>query len=215
MSKSRPPDPTKKDGTPGGRAIGDDERALWHHVTGDVRPLPKVPKPPAGAAVSPPGSTDTPGPGIAPGGGPGPKRPQKRPRAGAPAPIPAPPPEPPPEPPKEPGLSHGAAPGLDKRTQMRLKRGQVELDAVIDLHGHTQTEAHRALAAFLQGSREAGRRTVLVITGKGQAGGGVLRDAVPRWLNEPGFRPMIRAFAHAQPKHGGEGALYVLLKRKR
>ncbi len=65
-------------------------------------------------------------------------------------------------------------------------------------------------------SRDADRRRVLVITGKGRDfGEGVLRDAVPRWLNEDSIRPMIRAFSHAAPKHGGEGALYVLLKRRK
>ncbi|MFQ5763309.1 MAG: Smr/MutS family protein [Rhodospirillales bacterium] len=87
---------------------------------------------------------------------------------------------------------------------------------MIDLHGLTQAEAHRALTAFLHGSRDAGRRAVLVITGKGSGtGGGVLQGAVPQWLNEAAIRPMIRAFAHAPPRRGGEGALTVLLKRRR
>ena len=104
-----------------------------------------------------------------------------------------------------------------------MRRGQMDIEATLDLHGLTQAEAHRALGAFLHGSRSAGRRTVLVITGKGGGkdlgsgrggpGSGVLRDAVPRWLNEGPNRRIIRGFSHAAPKDGGQGALYVLLKR--
>jgi|TARA_Y100000294_G_scaffold153626_1_gene152684 DNA-nicking Smr family endonuclease len=94
----------------------------------------------------------------------------------------------------------------------------MDIEATLDLHGLTQAEAHRALGAFLRGSRSAGKRTVLVITGKGGVKGserGVLRDAVPRWLNEGPNRRMIRGFSFAAPKDGGQGALYVLLKRLR
>ena len=109
------------------------------------------------------------------------------------------------------------APGqLGKHEARAIKRGRLPIDDRIDLHGMTQEQAHRALHAFLLGSREAGRRAVLVITGKGRhSGEGVLRDAVPRWLNEDSIRPMIRAFSHAAPKDGGQGALYVLLKRRK
>ena len=117
--------------------------------------------------------------------------------------------------PAEPELRHGEAPGLDKRTRTRLRRGQVDIEATIDLHGLTRTEAHRALNAFLEGSQNAGRRSVLVITGKGSRGEGVLRDSVPHWLNAEPNRRMIRAFSHAAPKDGGQGALYVLLKRRK
>lgn len=92
----------------------------------------------------------------------------------------------------------------------------MDIEATLDLHGLIQAEAHRALGAFLHGSRSAGKRTVLVITGKGgvkDSERGVLRDAVPRWLNEGPNRRMIKAFSFAAPKDGGEGALYVLLKR--
>jgi DNA-nicking Smr family endonuclease len=98
-----------------------------------------------------------------------------------------------------------------------MKRGQMDIEATLDLHGMTQEQAHRALGGFLSGSQSAGKQTVRVITGKGGkdtgSGRGVLRDAVPRWLNEGPNRRMIKAFSHAAPKHGGEGALYVLLKR--
>jgi DNA-nicking Smr family endonuclease len=128
--------------------------------------------------------------------------------------------------PRPPGpLSHAAAPGLDKRTAERLRRGQIPVEAGIDLHGHTLEEARRALAGFLRRAWDANLRCVLVITGRGLRSGGpgeegvmprgVLRNQVPRWLNEPDNRARILAFCHAQPKDGGTGALYVLLKRKR
>lgn len=117
-----------------------------------------------------------------------------------------------------PELSHGAAPGVDKRTAMRLKRGQMEVEGRIDLHGLTQDEAHPALTAFIKGAGGSGRRCVLVITGKGGRGDGevgVLRAAVPSWLNGAELRPHVLSFSHAAPKDGGIGALYVLLRRRR
>jgi len=124
----------------------------------------------------------------------------------SPTPVPA-------QPTPAPDLSHGAGPGLDRRTQERMRRGQIDISACIDLHGMTQAEAHRTLGGFLFDVQAQGHKAVLVITGKGKMGEGVLRDAVPRWLNEPENRQMIRAFSHAAPKDGGEGALYVLMKR--
>ncbi|HEX7970035.1 MAG TPA: Smr/MutS family protein, partial [Stellaceae bacterium] len=102
------------------------------------------------------------------------------------------------------------------RNAERLRRGELGIEARLDLHGMTQEEAHRALDDFLACAQHAGRRCVLVITGKGGAGrGGILRSAVPRWLNEAPNRARLLAFAAAQPKHGGAGALYLLLRRRR
>ncbi|MFT6581699.1 MAG: DNA-nicking Smr family endonuclease [Alphaproteobacteria bacterium] len=111
-----------------------------------------------------------------------------------------------------PELSHGAAPGVDRRTAMRLHRGQMEIQARLDLHGRTQDDAFRALCSFIDGAHGAGRRSVLIITGKGQ---GILKNAVPRWLNQPPLRARILSFSYAQQKDGGAGALYVLLRRDR
>ena len=113
--------------------------------------------------------------------------------------------------------SHNSGRGLDRRTEIRLRRGQLSIDARLDLHGMTQGEAHHALVRFLGTAYETCQRVVLVITGKGGGNGriGVLREAVPRWLNETTNRRYIRGFAQAAPKDGGEGALYVLVKRKR
>jgi DNA-nicking Smr family endonuclease len=107
--------------------------------------------------------------------------------------------------------------GIDRATAERLKRGQHRIEARLDLHGMTQAEAHRSLYAFIAASREAGRRCVLVITGLGlgRNGSGVLKSSVPRWLEEPALRGQILAIAPAQVHHGGAGATYLLLRRRR
>jgi DNA-nicking Smr family endonuclease len=107
--------------------------------------------------------------------------------------------------------------GIDRANAERLKRGLHPIEARLDLHGKTQAEAHHALAAFIHSSSEAGRRCVLVITGRGlgPSGPGVLKSAVPRWLEEAGLRRKILAVAPAQPRDGGAGALYLLLRRHR
>jgi len=81
----------------------------------------------------------------------------------------------------------------------------------------TQAEAHHALAAFIHASSEAGLRCVLIITGRGlgPSGPGVLRSVVPRWLEEAELRQKILAMAPAQPRDGGAGAFYLLLRRQR
>jgi DNA-nicking Smr family endonuclease len=115
-------------------------------------------------------------------------------------------------------LSHDRLTDLDKRTGQKLVRGKMPLEGRLDLHGLTQEQAHGKLARFIATSAEAGKRCVLVITGKGlkpTGETGVLRQAVPRWLNSSELRPLVLAIRYAQAKDGGEGALYVLLKRRR
>ncbi|WP_282604743.1 Smr/MutS family protein [Pelagibius sp. Alg239-R121] len=114
-------------------------------------------------------------------------------------------------------LSHGSSAGLDRRNAERLKRGKMVIEATLDLHGMSQVQAQSALGRFIQRSEAGGLRCVLVITGKGLAkeSGGVLRNQVPNWLNDAGNRERIVAFNYAQQGHGGTGALYVLLKRRR
>jgi len=115
-----------------------------------------------------------------------------------------------------PPLERGKIAGVDKRQAERLKRGKTEIEGRIDLHGMTLENAHRRLSDFLEDAQDAGKRAVLVVTGKGiREGTGVIRMQVPRWLNEPRLRPLVLAYEYAQPKDGGMGALYILLRRKR
>lgn len=151
-----------------------------------------------------------------------------------PEPAPAAPAEPPPvkaTPPKPPTAAtkpvakpKPAAPpaigGLDRKTMTRLSRGAVAIDDRIDLHGMTQDAAHRRLHRFLEAARGEGAKIVLVITGKGapdavDGGRGVLRRAVPEWLRSPPFRLLVSGYESAGRRHGGEGALFVRLRRKR
>lgn len=112
-----------------------------------------------------------------------------------------------------------AVPGrdLDRRTGDRLRRGKLPIDGRIDLHGRNQAEAHAVLGAFIHRAWAEGRRCVLVITGKGSwtPGGGVLRRMVPRWLAEPALAGLVLAIESARPADGGDGALYVLVRRRR
>lgn len=119
--------------------------------------------------------------------------------------------------PRLPHLDAGVAAGLDARTMDKLRRGQIRPEARIDLHGMTRKQAHAALTVYMAKAEAAGRRCIIVITGKGRIseGGGALRNEVPGWLNAPAIRPRILGFAEAQPRDGGAGALYVLLKRAR
>ncbi len=180
---------------------------LWRRVAGSVRPLPRG----QGRGRGAPSATkpaDT--PAKAPDQPPDPllpaPRPQRRPPdMRTPAFSSAAPRD----------LSHGAADGLDKRSLARLRRGMLPIEGTIDLHGMTQAEAHLALHQFIAASQQRGRRCVLVITGKGSHSEGVLRAAVPQWLNLPANRSLVLAFAYATPAQGGAGALYVLLKRRR
>lgn len=123
-----------------------------------------------------------------------------------------------PAPPKDPKarqtpeLSHGESPGVDKRTANRLRKGRMQIDGKLDLHGLSQAEAHRALISFIENAYAMQKRCVIVVTGKGR---GILKDNVPRWLNDGLLRARILSFSYAQQKDGGEGALYVLIKRRR
>lgn len=104
---------------------------------------------------------------------------------------------------------------LDRRTLRALERGRYPITARLDLHGMTQESAHAALESFFARAQAQGHRCVLVITGRGERKGGVLREAVPRWLAAPPLAEHVLSWAEAAPRHGGAGALYVLLRRKR
>lgn len=112
-------------------------------------------------------------------------------------------------------IKHGTQSGVDKSTAKKLTGGKFNIDAKLDLHGKTQDEALLSLRHFIKNSFEMGKRGVLVVTGKGSNNDGILKNQVPRWMNISGIREYIIMFSYAQPKHGGDGALYVLLKRSK
>ncbi len=112
-------------------------------------------------------------------------------------------------------LRQGEHAGLDRSTRRKLFRGDVPVSRRIDLHGLTAAQAERQLQHFIADSAHAGHRCVLVITGKGARGDGVLRRYVPDWLKAPSMASVVLAIATARPADGGDGALYVLLRRKR
>lgn len=115
--------------------------------------------------------------------------------------------------------------GVNGATEDRLRRGLLEPDARIDLHGMTQVAAHRTLFTWLTKAHNRGDRLVLVITGKGnpkneenavwmKSDHGVLKQMVPRWLNESELAALIAHTQTAHAKHGGAGALYVYLRKR-
>jgi DNA-nicking Smr family endonuclease len=112
-------------------------------------------------------------------------------------------------------LTPGTYAGVDRANAERLHRGQYPIDRRLDLHGMDRDAAFAALAQAIPDAAMQGKRCLLIITGKGHAGGGVLRQSLPAWLNAPGLREHVLAFDAAQPRHGGSGAFYLLLKRKR
>jgi DNA-nicking Smr family endonuclease len=178
------------------RSLSEEERALWESVAKQTKPLRKKPRTAKAHAVLPDEMRIAAKPAI-------PQKPHpvaKVLRAAKPT-VPAAPP---------------LAP-LGRRERSRLSRGRNEIHARLDLHGMTQTRAHRALSGFLQRAHSDGLTFVLIITGKGRMGAeserGVLRRQVPQWLSLPEFRSLVVGFEEAHIGHGGEGALYVRIRR--
>jgi DNA-nicking Smr family endonuclease len=178
------------------RGLSEEDRALWESVAKQVKPLrkrqralkPSVVATEAHSKVAPKPAASL--------------KPATLSRIAAPS-KPSPPP---------------LAP-IGRRERSHLSRGRKEIDARLDLHGMTQTRAHRALFGFLQRAHHDGMTFVLIITGKGKMGAeserGVLRRQVPQWLGLPEFRSMVVGFEEAHIGHGGEGALYVRVRRAR
>ena len=104
-------------------------------------------------------------------------------------------------------------PLADRGRERKVRRGQMDIAGTLDLHGHTQDAARSALAAFLMHHRSQNGRCVLVITGKGRLGEGVIRKRFIDWLNAPDLRAHVSSWAQSHQKHGGAGAFYVFLKR--
>jgi DNA-nicking Smr family endonuclease len=186
------------------RQLSEEERALWRGVARSITPLPL--REAADKAVL-------------------------EDRTGKPAPV-APPtagkPESKVEKPES-KLEKKASPPLaplDRRLRQRVGRGREPIEARLDLHGMTQNKAHDALRRFLHRAQAEGMRTVLVVTGKGTSKGavdrdddisserGVLKRQVPLWLALPEFRALIIGFDDAHVSHGGQGALYVRVRRR-
>jgi DNA-nicking Smr family endonuclease len=186
------------------RRLSEDEHKLWSGITRSVAPLKrKPPAPHRHEAASTPGERAPPPPR----------------RRADPAPVRHPAAKTVIKPASKPVLP---VVGLDRRQKQRLARGTETVDGRIDLHGKTQSEAHAALLGFLRRAQADGARYVLVITGKGGAFGpgssgerGVLKRQVPMWLRLPEFRLHVLAVEDAHAAHGGEGALYVRLRRAR
>lgn len=105
---------------------------------------------------------------------------------------------------------------LDRPTYRKISKGRLDIDARIDLHGLTQSEAYEVLYAFLANAHARGLRHVLIITGKGRSLGsdGILKQTVPHWFSTPLFRLLVSAYEDAAPHHGGHGAIYVRLRRR-
>ena len=182
------------------RALSEEERVLWDSVAKQTKPLRK--KRVAKAVVDQPAPLAIEAPVK-------PMATKLRARAASVQPIK--PPAPAPVPPLA---------TLGRRERSQLSRGKKEIDARLDLHGLTQTRAHAALQAFLHRCHHDGCTFVLVITGKGRTVGpeserGILRRQVPLWLGLPEFRGFVVGFEQASIGHGGEGALYVRIRRAR
>ena len=178
------------------RDLREEERELWEHVTRDVRK-----------------ARATRGEGAA--------KPSVRIKVREPRPVALPP---------APAKRALPAFGVDGGTAEKLRRGKVEPEAVLDLHGMTQAQAHARLVSFVRRGQEIGNRCLLVITGKGaprprdeavgfsmpeRSKAGVLRLLVPRWLEEPDMRAVVVGVQTAHQRHGGAGAFYVYLRRRR
>lgn len=191
MTKALSPPPSRRK-----RALSDEEKTLWQSVAKSAKPLRRM-----RTSVAKHVDDDAPEP-VAP-------KPAAKSRTVPsvvvkPQPVPVKPAPPP------------LAP-LGRRERSKLAKGRKPIDARIDLHGMTQAVAHRALIAFLHRAHDDGATFVLIITGKGRSptSEGVLRRQVPLWMSLPDLRSLVVGFEEAHIGHGGEGALYVRLRRAR
>ena len=179
------------------RGLSEEERALWESVAKQTKPLRKKPRAAKAEAAVLAAETVV-------AGKPASSKPITSTKTLAAPKLPAAPP---------------LAP-IGRRERSQLSRGRKDIDARLDLHGMTQSRAHHALSNFLQRAHREGLTFVLVITGKGrttaaQSERGVLRRQVPLWLSLPEFRSLVVGFEEAHIGHGGEGALYVRIRRSR
>jgi len=106
-----------------------------------------------------------------------------------------------------------STPVPNRGKERRVRRGQMPISATLDLHGHTQETAQNMLAGFLARQRQTGGGCVLVITGKGRRGEGILRARLLEWLGTAAARTLVSGYAQAHRKHGGSGAWYIFLRK--
>ncbi|MBS0528531.1 MAG: Smr/MutS family protein [Proteobacteria bacterium] len=190
--KRPPPEPSVRPRRQ--RALTEEERELWESVAKQSKPLRKTARLPKSSGEIPADA---------------PRKPTVASRSVSVAPVVK---------PSKSGLPPLSP--IDRRERARLSRGKEDIEARIDLHGMTQARAHRALHHFLLRASDGGLKFVLVITGKGRtssldSGRGILRQQVPEWLALPEFRILVVGFEQAHIGHGGEGALYVRIRRRR
>lgn len=172
------------------RQLTEEERKAWDRVRKSVRPM-KSNRP----AKAIPNAGDS---GLL-------KRPIRKPSAGHDRTVRT----------DGPTERHQSATGpQDRGAEKKVRRGKIEVSASFDLHGHTQESAWSALPAFLIREQARGSRCVIVITGKGKLGEGVIRRNFLRWLDMPQARTLVSGFAQAHPRHGGAGAFYVFIRRR-
>lgn len=190
------------------RQLSHEEHEIWGHVTKSVKRL----KPLARRVVAATGETTEPLPPPPPPGKLVKAAKKKAPAASAATP---------------PKAAHKPLVPLEPKVRRKLGRGKAEVDGRIDLHGLRQDEAHTALVRFVMDAHARDARLVLVITGKGKASlksqfdgptgereVGVLRRVVPHWLGEPSLRHVVLGYESASLRHGGEGAMYVRLRKR-
>jgi DNA-nicking Smr family endonuclease len=203
-------------------ALTPDEEHLWAHVTGTVHPMrrsiaERVADAPDHAGLDN-ASHSTPSrkamPDLERIATPSAGKPRWQPLITQPTPRPK--------------SAPGAQPHFDRRQAKKIATGKIEIEGRLDLHGLRESEAHVRLRGFLRQAQAQGKRTVLVITGKGRdsddphapfdfgherAPRGILKRNVPRWLAEPEIAPLVVSYTTAHTRHGGDGALYVHLRR--
>jgi DNA-nicking Smr family endonuclease len=170
------------------RPLKPEELRLWSTIAATIHPLPgrSSPSPPAAGPSSPALAALPPKAPLRPS-------PAKAPRPSTKVTVPR---------------------AIEPNRHHRIARERDEIGARIDLHGLDQDRAREALEGFLRRAWDEGYRAVLVITGKGALGDGVLKRRAPEWLAGPALHPIVAGISEAHRRHGGEGALYVALKRK-
>lgn len=175
------------------RGLTPEERRLWDRVARTVSPA-------RGRKAAPPiepspMATPAPAKAAAPAS-----------RKAAAAPVPSKPSSPQPR-------TAPAPAELEPRRRRRIARERDPVEAALDLHGFGRFEAEDQAVAFLYRCQAQGMRAVLIVTGQGRRGGGVIRASIHEWLTGPRLRGVVSGFASAHRRHGGDGAFYVTLKR--